>query len=241
MKISHIAKGISAAEELLTHPGDSLRLVYTRVEDRQTGVPIVKLADVCPFDTQICLGQFLSRKAGTMPYQQQLTMACLVAACKPKRILEIGTFQGITTYNMALNAPEDAHLWTLDMPYESDGTTALRHEAHDTRLIVDAEKRNRRFLNTPVEYKIKQLFGDSATFDFAPNAPFDFALIDGGHSYEYVRSDTERILPLLRKPATLVWDDYPTAPGVKRYIEEVGAKLGIVRIADTLIAFATIR
>jgi len=241
VKISHIAKGFSAAEELLTHPGESLRLVYTRVEDRQTAVPMAKLADICPLDTHICLGHFLSGKAGTMSYQEQLTMACLVAARKPKRILEIGTFQGITAYNMALNAPDDARLWTLDMPYDSVGTTVLRHEAHDTRLIVDAEKRNRRFLNTAVECKIKQLFGDSATFDFAPYAPFDFVLIDGGHSYEYVKNDTERILPFLQKPATLVWDDYPTAPGVKKYIEEAGAKLGIVRISDTPIAFATTR
>ena len=52
---------------------------------------------------------------GNMAPHELETVASIVATVKPKRIFEIGTFDGRTTLNMALNAP-DAQIYTLDLP-----------------------------------------------------------------------------------------------------------------------------
>ena len=47
-------------------------------------------------------------------------------------------------------------------------------------------------------------------------------LVDGGHSYEVCKRDSETALRLARKGGVIVWDDYGSYwPGVKRAIDEL--------------------
>lgn len=146
----------------------------------------------------------------------ELKVICeLVIEYRPGTIFEIGTFQGRTTLNMALNAPE-ARIYTLDLPSAELNTTRLTIEEEE-KLYVDKDVSGERFLNHPAREHIIQLFGDSATFDFSPyHDTIDFMFVDGSHAYEYVLNDTEAALKMVRKGGLIVWHDYTNWIGVQR-------------------------
>ncbi len=146
---------------------------------------------------------------GNVTQEELKTIASLVAAFKPKSIFEIGTFDGRTTLNMAAHSPEDCRIVTLDLPKIKMYDTELRIKSGDMKFI-DKEKSGTRFIGTPYEKMITQVYADSAAYHYKPmeNA-FDFVFIDGSHSYEYVISDTENCRKLLRNgKGVLLWHDY---------------------------------
>ena len=67
--------------------------------------------------------------------------------------------------------------------------------------------------------------------------------IDGSHTYEYVKNDTEKCLRIAGDGATLVWHDCDrTHPGVVRYLCELkDAGHDVVRIRRTPIAVLNYR
>ena len=47
-------------------------------------------------------------------------------------------------------------------------------------------------------------------------------IVDGGHSYEVAKSDTQNALRLVRNGGVIAWDDYGDFwPGVKRAVDEL--------------------
>lgn len=45
-------------------------------------------------------------------------------------------------------------------------------------------------------------------------------IVDGGHSYEVCKSDTQKALKLVKPGGVIVWDEYGSYwPGVKRVVE----------------------
>ncbi len=138
---------------------------------------------------------------------------------QPKQIFEIGTFEGRTTLNMALNAP-DAQVFTLDLPASELSNTKMEVEAGEVRYI-DKEQSGVRFLGKPAQKQIQQLYGDSATFDFAPyHNAIDLMFIDGSHAYDYVLSDTERALKMVKKGGIILWHDYTNWEGVREGLNQ---------------------
>lgn len=150
----------------------------------------------------------------------ELKVICeLVLKYKPLRIFEIGTFQGRTTLNMALNAP-NAQIFTLDLPSTELDRTRMPVEEGE-RLYIDKTVSGERFLNHPAKKQIVQLLGDSANFDFSPYYnSIDLTFIDGSHAYEYVRNDTEEALRLTRKGGLIIWHDYTNWIGVEKGLNE---------------------
>jgi hypothetical protein len=75
-----------------------------------------------------------------------------------------------------------------------------------------------------VGYKVTQLLGDSATFDYSPYVQqgVDFVFVDGSHSYEYARSDSLVAIEMLRGGhGTIVWHDYDVWRGVSAALHEL--------------------
>jgi predicted O-methyltransferase YrrM len=145
----------------------------------------------------------------------------LVNLYKPKRIFEIGTFQGRTTLNMALNANDDAQIFTLDLPSEELEHTQMQIAVGEARY-VKKDRSGERFLEHPVRSKITQVFGDSATYDFSPyHASMDMVFIDGSHAYEYVLNDTRKALDIIRPGGTILWHDYTNWEGVRDALNEL--------------------
>ncbi|GAC1396515.1 MAG: hypothetical protein NVSMB56_11260 [Pyrinomonadaceae bacterium] len=180
---------------------------------------------------------------GSMTITEIGSLCHLIAARRPCKILEIGSFQGLTTLNMAINAPQ-AEVHTLDLPPSFD-PEKTQFSNNDTSIIT-----RRGFLHyndRPEAERIHPHFGDTATFDYSEiGGGVDFALVDAAHAYDYVRNDTVKALPLLTDNGIMLWHDYGrndfmAAPedawGVSRFLHEIadtgvkilqGTSLGIL-------------
>jgi predicted O-methyltransferase YrrM len=185
--------------------------------------------------------------SGSMTITEISSLCHLVAARRPQKILEIGSFRGLTTLNMAMNAP-DAEIHTLDLPPDFD-PAQTQFENNDADII-----RSRGFFyyeDHPEASRIHQHYGDTAMFNYAEISDgVDFCLIDAAHSYEYVRNDTAKTLPLMTVGGLMLWHDYgrndfladpEDAWGVTQFLHEIkdtgvgilqGTSLGILELSD---------
>jgi len=155
---------------------------------------------------------------GNVSLLELLVLARLVRELKPQRVFEIGTFDGRTTLALAMNAPDDTQIYTLDLPPETP--TALAIERSE-RAFVDKPRSGARFIGTDSARKITQLFGDSATFDFSSYRT-ELIFVDASHAYEYVLNDSAKALAMLGDaPGAIVWHDYGEWPGVTRALDEL--------------------
>lgn len=182
-------------------------------------LPVVGPDDITSDGTQVALHGLESRD-GNVSLLEVTVLSRLVREHAPRSIFEIGTFDGRTTLNLAANAPDDARVYTLDLP--ANEPTAYALAAADYRF-VNKPVSGARLAGTPYAAKVTQLYGDSATFDFSPYTA-DFVFVDGSHAYEYVMSDSMRALELVGAgPGMIVWHDYAGWDGVTRALQELAA------------------
>ncbi len=154
---------------------------------------------------------------------------------KARKILEIGTFDGGTTVNLAANVPEDGTVVTVDLPPEHATPLLDIAPAHDNS--VDVNIIGRQFIGTLYETKIKQVFGDSAKLQFnSIGGPFDLIYIDGCHDYAYVKSDSEKALTALDTGGVIIWHDYSMIEDVARYVDELSGIVPVRAIKGTRLA-----
>ncbi len=203
-------------------------------------VPTLGALDYLGPDVSINLRGFLSVDGNVT--LDELVFICALARKKdPRRLVEIGTFDGNTALQMALNTSSEAKIATLDLPVGSEGVQEV--DLHDLKYITSERRIERRFLNTDVSHKVHQHYGNSLTYDFASFFPAerpDFIFIDAGHSYQCVKSDSEKALAVLDDGGTIVWQDYSTGwPGVYQYLVELSAQLKLVHIAGTSLVIYT--
>lgn len=151
---------------------------------------------------------------------------CLMGAVMlrdARTIFEIGTYDGATTASLATAAP-DASIYTLDL-----------HEGSE----LPAGEVGVEYRRAGVENVI-QLWGDSRTFDFSPwYGAVDVVIVDGGHEYDVVRSDSDQALALIGPNGVIFWDDYSEHyPSVVRAVDEIGQskRLDIVKLEGTAVA-----
>ena len=175
----------------------------------------------------------LARTKGTSIELDELCVLVIVARfLRPKRILEIGTFDGNTTLNLAANT--DAQVVTVDVP---PGTSIALLKKGDVSN-VRSEERGVQFQGHPLASRIQQVFGDSGTMDWSSlGEPFDLIYLDGCHTSTYVHSDTQNALRMLTPGGTIVWHDY-TWRSVSKVIDSY-AKHGVRVIQGT--RFAVLR
>lgn len=151
-------------------------------------------------------------------------LAYLVRMTSASIVFEIGTFIGRTTRLFAQNTLPDAKIITLDLPQED-----VQHQiGRDYKAVTEVGK-------------IKQLFGDSRTFDFTPyHGACDFVWVDGNHDYSFVKSDTENALKLVKPKGWIGWHDYHQSAhwsGVTKTIHELKKRYPDIRhIKGTTIA-----
>jgi len=171
-------------------------------------------------------------------------LAVLNALCrthKPKEIFEIGTFDGRTTLNLALNSEANVH--TLDLPAEELESSEV---VGADKRYVDKPSSGARFTSPPHNAlpcvkRIQQQLGDSAKFDFSPwHGKMDFIFVDGAHSYDFVVNDSDVALRLLNpKGGVIVWHDYGVWPDVAQALRELKEKkpdLPLVHVKGTSLA-----
>ena len=179
-------------------------------------LPTAEVDGITEATTSVALPEPIASD-GNVTLLELLVLARLVRERRPRRVFEIGTFDGRTTLTLAINAADDAQIFTLDLPAQTQTAHAIERAE---RAFVDKAVSGARFHGTDAARKITQVFGDSATFDFTP---FDAELVfvDGSHAYEYVLNDSERALGLLGRHARssslarlrrMVWSDTRARP-----------------------------
>jgi predicted O-methyltransferase YrrM len=156
---------------------------------------------------------------GNVTLQELLALVRSVAERKPTRLLELGTFDGRTTLNLAANVVGDARVITVDLP--ADASSAL-HAAAGDEVYVQKPVSGARYRGTPFEGRIEQRLGDTATLDFSDLAgKCDWVFVDAAHSYDYVMNDSTVAREVLRAPGIIFWHDYGTWPGVTQALNEL--------------------
>ncbi len=214
--------------------------VYQVVGSRTFGrAPRVTLVEAFPgiasVDVSVLRAFDRSIETSLTPHEA-LALSAIVRFTNPKRVLEIGTFDGNTTLNLAANAPPDAVITTVDLP--PNWTGALTYEVpHALDNFTGPASAAAQFRNTAYATRIKQVYGDSAAIDWARlGGPFDLIFIDGGHSYEYVRSDTTNAFACLAEGGLVIWHDYGMIDDVSRAVDELDGTASVFAIRGTRLA-----
>lgn len=233
--LRNLALGGNAAA--LSLVGDPRRMVHYVSEslflrralaDRR-GLPQRSVAQVLGDPGEISLRLGCLNGDGWPPllssYTADMVSLCLLCRIvEPHVVFEIGTLHGYSSYHFALNTPAGANVYTLDLP-RSGATPALRTTfMDDAHIGGSAGTYEYCFEQSDVAHKITCLEGDSATFDFAPyHQKVDLFFIDGAHSYDYVRSDSQRALACTRPGGVVAWHDFGRAGvnGVTRHLLEL--------------------
>jgi len=129
-----------------------------------------------------------------------LYLALLGRVLSPGVVFEIGTLHGYTALLFALNTPPDTVVYTLDLPPDDSCPPSLPTTViDDAHIAARTRSTEYLYLTHPAGRKVRQLYGDSAQFDFAPyHERVDLFFVDGAHSYEYVRSDSLNALACTR-------------------------------------------
>ena len=142
-------------------------------------------------------------------------LACLLAiatAVQAKKTLEIGTWDGNTTVNLA--EATGGSVTTVDLPVDQQtGSSGVPN-------MTDRAQLGRQFRGHPCEARIRQVYGDSTRIDWGTlGSPFDLIFIDGAHHYEFVARDTENARAHLAPGGAIVWHDYGLFEDVSRVVD----------------------
>ena len=203
-------------------------------------LPDVPLTQIVPADSLIDV-RAIDSVDGNVTERELITICRLIRSAQPTMLFEIGTFDGRTTLNMAVNAGPGATVHTLDLPQSEISTSASRIHAHEV-VYADKPHSGERYRGTDAEKSILQLYGDSGTLDFSEYyGTMDFVFIDGSHTYDYVINDSLHALRMLTpQGGTIVWHDYGRWDGVTAALNQLRRKrpefASVVSIAGTTLA-----
>lgn len=198
-------------------------------------MPVVAIETLAPVATEFRVSR-PPDCGGSMTITEISSLCNLVAARRPRKVLEIGSFKGLTTLNIAMNAPE-AEIHTLDLPPDFNPENT-KFENNDRNIITSRGFYYYEGLDEAA--RIHQHYGDTATFDYAEIGDgVDLCLIDAAHSYQYVCNDTAKSLPLMNEGGLMLWHDYgrndfladpQDAWGVTRFLHEIaGAGVKVIQ------------
>jgi hypothetical protein len=179
---------------------------------------------------------------GALPFDQTQVLLAILVAEAPKQVLEIGTFFGHTTKAMAEALPT-ATIHTVDLPgsywFATDPETRM---PKDDFHLISRRDVGRQFRGRPCASRIVQHFADTATWDFREAGAPGFFFIDGSHTFEYCKNDSQKCLELVRGRSVFIWHDVDEQHcGVIRALLE-WRNLGrdIRRIAGTSLGYLVI-
>jgi hypothetical protein len=185
---------VAFAEFSVAFGDHSLSEYVARTHGLRNGLPTLDLLDLFPdFSEHVTPYAFL--EGGSTPIDLALLKA-LARRYERCRYFEIGAWRGESAANVASVAAECVSLSWSD--------AEIRRAGWGERYVAVARVFSRDLPN------VVQIGHDSKTFDYAPyHGTCDLVFIDGDHSYDGVRSDTEHAFRLLRDDrSVIVWHDY---------------------------------
>ncbi len=129
------------------------------------------------------------KKISCLGFDESLQLSSLVRFKKPKKLLEIGSNKGGTTYNLFLNTDEQCKITTVDLNEVTPANELVRSAYSSGRIKT---------IQTDTKYLNGKLSDEK----------FDFIFVDAGHYYHEIKNDTEIALKHLAPNGIIVWHDY---------------------------------
>ena len=176
---------------------DDAHLSKNRVINRYglaLGLPEISLLDIMdPFNEQVEWYSYLGGASRAIDIALLMALARRYENC---RYLEIGTFRGESIANVAKIA---STCFSISLSEQEMRQKNLPAKFIDQHFMFCQDKKN-----------IHVIRHNSQTFDFSYfTEPFDLIFIDGDHTYQGIKKDTENVFSLLKDDdSVLVWHDY---------------------------------
>ena len=187
---------------------------------------------------------------GSITLVDQVVLISLLDMIRPRNILEIGTFKGYTTRLLLENSDIQSSLASVDLPRDAtqgiaekslegalkdgnynDDFLRIRQRDDGEVYLKDLSAENLARLNL-----IKV---DSTKIDYSDYfSSLEYAFIDGGHDYNTVKTDTEKVLDVLTE-GVILWHDYSSGihSDVTTYLQDICADMNIYHVKGSLLAF----
>jgi len=226
-RLSHVfGTALAASDEVICRSTDLLRFRSVAVEDLLPDageVPIVKLA-------------LFPKTHASLSTLEAVCLILLIKKAKAASIFEFGTYKGVSITQCALNLPEDSRIYTLDLPEQASGVRFAIPDPDERQIALEPKKGSA--VPAALRPRIQFLKQDSARFDAQSFAGrMDFVFVDGAHSADYVRNDSEKGWQMLRPGGIIAWHDCrPADPDVVAYLLQ--SPFNPIRIGGTSLAFA---
>lgn len=135
---------------------------------------------------------------GISPVIDYYCITNIAKALDIKSYFEIGTWTGISAYNISKALNTQTRIVTLDIPLD-------HNEVELFGIPID----NFGYYSKNIP-NIEHIKCDSMEFNFTDyKKSIDLVFIDGNHSYDYVSNDTKIALELIKdKNSVILWHDY---------------------------------
>jgi hypothetical protein len=183
-------------------------------------IPDIKLNEILPNPNIQIPFESLPYEDGQLPDDQARILLAILIHLAPIEVLEIGTFFGHTTLRMAAALPLST-IHTVDLPLDFKPSNPAPLVKTDFHLIMRRNTVGREFLKRPDIKNIRQHFYDTFTWDFSQAGNPTMFFIDGSHSYEYTKNDSEKCYNLCDGKGVFVWHDVDeNHMGVVRFLQE---------------------
>ncbi len=149
-------------------------------------------------------------------------------------VFEIGTSQGRTTLNLALNLAPGGHIHSLDLPAGYVPEAACYAPAQE----VEVKHLERAAFLKPYldRLPITLLEGESTSFDFSPwFRRMDLVFVDGGHTQRVLETDSRNAFQLIKPGGLILWHDYtqPACPEVTAFLDDLGRQRPLRHVRGT--------
>ena len=205
---------------------------------KNSGIDLLEIKSIIDWKNVKLTIKYLPHDEGHVSITELLILSAFASKLNDKQnFLEIGTFDGITSFNCALNA-KNSKIYTLDLPldYCLEEKQQSEYLEYDKDLILS---KNRKTDSLKDLSNITQLYGDSSKYDFS-TLNCSLAFIDGAHDYLSVKSDTENVLKIISRPGNIFWHDYDVTNDVGKYLIEISKEFEIKWIKNTRLCLLSI-
>ena len=217
---------------------DASGKAFSASREASIGIPDIRLGDVLGERRPSIRLSVMRYVDGALKSEEAMSLLAILVAENPAEVLEIGTFMGGTTLQMADNLPCSI-VHTVDLPPNFNLSLPDAALALDDFHLIAHRTVGKEFLGHPCAIRIRQHFCDTAKWNFAEAGNPSFFFIDGSHTYEYCKNDSEKCYEVSRSGSVFLWHDCDARhPGVINVLREWRrAGRDIRRIIGTRIAY----
>jgi len=135
-------------------------------------------------------------------YERQVLCALACQSNTGKGVFEFGAWRGLTTH--VLHCVTGQHIWTIDYVISKDSSAYNPVQGNEVLPIdeIGMECKN--------DGNIDVIIMDSMKFSAEEHniKGIDFCLVDGNHSYPYIKHDFEEAMKMVRSGGIIVIHDY---------------------------------